>query len=280
MTGKVVVITGGTAGIGRVTARELARRGAAVVVVGRDRDRGGQTVAELNALGGTGCGAFVQADLSVMAEVRRVAETVTGAWPVVDVLINNAGGMFGRRILTPEGIEATFALNHLSYFLLTDRLLPALRQAPAARIVNVASHAHFGVRLDFDDLQSARRFGGYRAYKRSKLCNLYFTYELARRLEGRGITVNALHPGFVATDIGLRNRWVPRSLWRLFTLFAIDVDKGAETPIHLACSPEVVSVSGRYFFEKRPVRSSAVSYDQAAAQRLWEISADLTEIEA
>lgn len=278
MAGKVVVVTGGTAGIGRMTALELARRGAAVVVVGRDRDRGGDTVQELNALGGTGCGAFVRADLSIMAEVRRLAETVAAEWPRVDVLINNAGGMFGTRQRTADGIEATFALNHLSYFLLTHLMLPTLEEVPGSRIVNVASDAHFGVRLHFEDLESARRYSGYRAYKRSKLCNLYFTYELARRLDGSGPVVNALHPGFVATEIGVRNRWVPRPVWRFFTRFAISEKDGARTPVYLAASTEVAGVSGQYFSKCRPVRSSAVSHDADAARRLWAISAEMTGV--
>jgi NAD(P)-dependent dehydrogenase (short-subunit alcohol dehydrogenase family) len=278
MDGKICLVTGGTAGIGLVTARGLAERGARVIVVGRDRRRGETAIAAL-AEGCPGAAVeFVAADLSDQGEIRRLAGDVHARVPRLDVLVNNAGAMFGRRLASADGIEMTFALNHLGYFLLTHELLPALRSAPAARIVNVASRAHRGVALHFDDLQHERRYDGWTTYKRSKLANLLFTYELARRLEGTGVTANALHPGFVATDIGVANGLLAGIVWRTVALAAIPPDAGAKTSIHLASASEVDGVSGQYFVKGRPERSSDVSYDREAATRLWDISANLTGI--
>jgi NAD(P)-dependent dehydrogenase (short-subunit alcohol dehydrogenase family) len=276
MDGKICLVTGGTAGIGLVTARGLTERGARVIVVGRDRRRGEAAVAAL-AEGRPGAAVeFVAADLSDQGEIHRLAGDVHARVPRLDVLVNNAGAMFGRRLTSADGIEMTFALNHLAYFLLTHELLPMLRAAPAARIVNVASRAHRGVNLHFDDLQHERRYNGWTAYKRSKLANLLFTYELARRLEGTGVTANALHPGFCATDIGVANGLLAGIVWRTVALAAITPEQGARTSIHLASAPEVGGISGHYFVKSRPDRSSAASCDREAASRLWEISAELT----
>jgi NAD(P)-dependent dehydrogenase (short-subunit alcohol dehydrogenase family) len=278
MDGKICLVTGGTAGIGLVTAGGLAERGARVIVVGRDRRRGEAAVAAL-AEGCPGAAVeFVAADLSDQGEIRRLAGDVHTRVPRLDVLVNNAGAMFGRRRTSADGIEMTFALNHLGYFLLTHELMAALRAAPAARVVNVASRAHRGVALHFDDLQHERRYSGWIAYKRSKLANLLFTYELARRLEGTGVTANALHPGFVATEIGVANGLLAGIVWRTVALAAITPEKGARTSIHLASAPDVETVSGGYFAECRPERSSAASCDREAAARLWDISAELTGI--
>jgi NAD(P)-dependent dehydrogenase (short-subunit alcohol dehydrogenase family) len=216
------------------------------------------------------------ADLSDQTQVRRLAEDFQGRYPRLDVLINNAGAMFGARQLSADGIEMTFALNHLGYFLLTNLLLPSLRAAAPARIVNVASRAHRGVALNFDDLQHGRRYLGWKAYKRSKLANLLFTYEMVRQLNGAAVTVNALHPGFVATGIGVSNGFIPGVLWKTASLAAIDTEKGAKTSVYLATAPEVHGITGRYFVKCRPQESSQASYDREAAKRLWEISADLT----
>jgi len=277
MDGKICLVTGGTAGIGLVTARSLAEQGAQVIVVGRDRRKGEAAAA---APGGNRPGAvtFAAADLADQGEVRRLADELGARLPRLDVLVNNAGAMFGRRALSADGIEMTFALNHLGYFLLTHELLPMLRAAPRARIVNVASRAHRGVNLHFDDLQHERRYYGWIAYKRSKLANLLFTYELARRLEDTRVTANALHPGFVATDIGVANRLLAGVVWRAVALAAITPEQGARTSIHLASAPEVEGVSGEYFVKGRQQRSSDVSYDREAATRLWDISAELTGI--
>ena len=277
MHGKVCVVTGATGGIGRITARELARRGAAIVIIGRNRERGEAAAAEARAVGGASA-AFLAADLSSQNDIRRLAGEILERHPRIDVLVNNAGGMFRRRSLSPDGIEMTFALNHLSYYLLTHLLLPALAQASAARIVNVASAAHRGVELDFNNLQGERGYRGLKVYKRSKLANICFTFALARRLESSTVTVNALHPGFVATDIGARSDWMATLAWRLVSRFAIDVEKGAQTSIHLAASTDVEGVNGRYFSECKPAAPSAPACDRDVQRRLWDVSAEMTGV--
>lgn len=272
MNGKACLITGGTGGIGLVTARELARRGANVMIVGRDRGRGEEAAAEMTRAGAAGGVEFLAADLSRQSEVRRLAKSVADRFGRLDVLVNNAGGMFRKRTLSADGIEMTFALNHLAYFLLSHLLLPVLRAAGQARIVNVASEAHRGVALDFDNLQGERRYSGWSQYKRSKLANLLFTYELARRIDGGPVSVNALHPGFVATDIGVRNRLLPAWAWRLASIAAISPEEGARTSIYLAGSSEVAGVHGKYFVKCQPAESSPQSRDRAAAKRLWAVS--------
>jgi NAD(P)-dependent dehydrogenase (short-subunit alcohol dehydrogenase family) len=279
MAGKVCLVTGGTGGIGLVTARELARLGADVTVVGRDRQRGDTALATLRTAAPGVNVAYLPADLADQSEVRRLAASFAALHPRLDVLINNAGGLFGRRRLSPDGLEMTFALNHLSYFLLTHLLMPALTQAPAARIVNVASAAHKGVTLDFNDLQGEDHYSRWLAYKRSKLANILFTYELARRLDGQPMTVNALHPGFVATDIGSRHGFVPGLLWSLGKLYAISPEEGARTSIFLASAAEVEGLSGRYFVRCKEKRSSEASYDREAAVRLWDVSVNLTGLD-
>lgn len=276
LLGKTALITGGTAGIGLVTARQLARRGANVVIVGRDAPRGQAAVAAIDAAAGTARARFIAADLSSIAAIHDLATAVCADHPRLDVLLNNAGGMWGKRTLSPDGIEMTFAVNHLAYFALTLLLLPALQAAEAGRVVVVASEAHRRVRLDFGDLEGERGYHAWRAYKRSKLANLLFTYALARRLRGGSVTVNALHPGFVATDIGTRHAFVPSWLWRMAVLAAIDVEKGAETSVYLASAADVASISGRYFTRCREAVSSAASREQLSAEHLWRESAKRT----
>ena len=281
MNGKACLVTGGTGGIGFIAARELARRGASVTIVGRDAERGAKAVGAIRAAAGREDAArYLRADLADQSQIRTLAATVLADTPRLDVLLNNAGGLFGKRRLSADGIEMTFALNHLSYFLLSHLLLPALAAAAPARIVNVASAAHKGVTLDFNNMQGEVHYERWPAYKRSKLANIMFTYELAPRLIDRGITANALHPGFVATDIGVRHGFVPRILWRLGTLRAISPEEGAETSIYLASSPEVVGVTGQYFSRCRPKPSSDASYDRGAAQRLWDMSMQLCRLDA
>ena len=219
---------------------------------------------------------FIAADLAEQEQLRAFVRAFCDRRPRLDMLVNNAGGLFGRRQTTGDGIERTFALNHLGYFLTTMLLLPSLQAAAPSRIVVVASEAHRGARLDFDDLQGEHQYSRWTAYRRSKLANLLFTYELARRMTGRGTTANALHPGFVATDIGTRHRFVPKLLWRIGTLAAIGPEEGARTSLHLACAPELAEVSGAYFIDCTPVRSSVASYDRDTAERLWDISLNLT----
>jgi NAD(P)-dependent dehydrogenase (short-subunit alcohol dehydrogenase family) len=278
MEGKTVLVTGGTAGIGLVTARRLAGKGAHVIVVGRSRERGERAVADIGRATGARRADFLAADLADQAKVRDLAEAVSGRFARLDVLINNAGGMFGQRRESPQGLEMTFALNHLSYVVLTCLLLPALRAAAPARIVNVASAAHRGVRLDFDDLQMRHGYSAWKAYKRSKLANLLFTHALARRLDWQNVTVNALHPGFVATDIGVRHRFVPAFVWQLAKLGAISPDRGADTPVYLASAPQVAGVHGRYFIKCSPADTSAAARDRDAAERLWRESIALTSL--
>ena len=284
LDGKICMVTGATSGIGLVTARRLAEQGASVVLVGRDPELGEAALAAIRRNAPEATLEVLYANLSEHAGVRRLAEAFQARHPRLDVLVNNAGGMFGGRQLSPDGIEMTFALNHLGYFHLTSLLLPTLKAAPGARIVNVASRAHEGVKLRFDDLQHERRYIGWLAYKRSKLANLLFTYELARRLandngaDGGGPTVNALHPGFVATNIGVRHGFIPGLLWRLGSLAAIDAEEGAETSVYLASSPDVRGVTGRYFVKCRARESSSASYDQDAARRLWDFSVEMTGV--
>jgi retinol dehydrogenase-12 len=278
MVDKLCLVTGGTAGIGLSTAKLLAERGAELILLGRNEQRGQAAVAAVERATGR-APEFMAVDLSNRSAVCAFAAQFKETHPRLDVLINNAGAMLGRRQLSADGIEMTFALNHLAYFLLTHLLMPSLRAAERARIVNVASDAHFGVELDFEDLQSERRYSGWRAYKRSKLCNLLFTYELSRRLEGSPITANALHPGFVSSEIGVRNGWTFGLAWSLLTLFAISPERGAQTSAYLACSTEVESVSGKYFARSQVKPSSRVSYDRLAAKRLWDVSVSLTGLE-
>jgi NAD(P)-dependent dehydrogenase (short-subunit alcohol dehydrogenase family) len=217
------------------------------------------------------------ADLASLSAVARVGAHIARDAPRIDVLINNAGAIYATRQTTVDGLERTFALNHMSYFVLTQALLPNLKACPPSRIVNTASAAHLRARLDFDDLQGERRYSAMRAYSRSKLCNILFTRELARRLRGTGVAANCLHPGFVATRFGDQAGGLIGGLLRLAKSFAVTPDKGAETIIYLASAPEAATTSGGYFFERRLVGASAAAQDDAAARRLWEISETLAD---
>lgn len=278
LTGRRILITGGTAGIGLATAKVLAARGADLVLIGRDPTRGRAALAEIGVLGGAGAIDFMACDLADQDQIRALARRISSRYDRLDVLINNAGAMFGRRQESPQGIEMTFALNHLGYFLLTLLLLPLLAAAKPARIVTVASEAHRGVSLDLEDPQMRRRYGGWLAYRRSKLANLLFTHELARRLDWQEVTVNALHPGFVATEIGTRHGFLPRAAWWLATKAATTPEEGAETPVFLASSPEVQGVHGRYFVKCRPVDPAPASHHRPTALALWQESVQLAGI--
>ena len=277
MQGKICLITGGSNGIGYAASHELARMGARVIIVGRNSAKTEAAVQRIIADTGNPEVEYLLADLSSQREVRRVAAEAVELAPHLDVLLNNAGAIFLSDKRSAEGIEMTFALNHLSYFLLTGLLLDHLRKAPRARIINVSSCAHESPgKFRLEDLHNPSSNGGYPAYKRSKLCNILFTYELARRLEGENITVNALHPGLVQTNIARNNGLLGRVVNFFIRVRGIAPDKGAETPVYLAVSLEVENVTGKYFVDCRPVPSSGMSYDAQLAAQLWDMSASLT----
>jgi NAD(P)-dependent dehydrogenase (short-subunit alcohol dehydrogenase family) len=276
--GKLCVITGATSGIGRVTAQRLAAKGARLVLIGRDPARGEAALAAIRRRTPKAEVSIRYADLSRLDALRTLAAGLHGL-SRIDVLINNAGAMFWRREATADGLERTFALNHMAYFVLTALLRDKLQASSPARIVNVASDAHRGARLDFDDLQMQRNYSGMTAYSRSKLANILFTRELARRLEGTGITANCLHPGFVNSRFGDNNAGLVGLGTKVAKqLFAISPERGAETPVYLASSPEVEGRSGGYYHQCAPATPSAAAQDDAAARRLWEESARIAGV--
>ena len=279
MQGKVVVITGATSGIGQVAAERLAGMGAHMVLVARDKARGEAALVRLRERAPGAAHSIHYADLSRLAEMKRVAAEIAAAEPRIDVLINNAGALFGSRHVTEDGLELTFALNHMAYFVLTHGLRERLLASAPARVVNTASNAHRRARLDFDDLQSAHGYSGFKAYGRSKLANILFTRELARRLAGAGVTANCLHPGFVATRFGDQTGGLLSYVVRIAKIFAISAEEGAETLVYLASAPEVANVSGAYFYKCRPATPTQEAQDDAAAQRLWIESAKLAGLE-
>ena len=275
MTGRTCVVTGANRGIGRATAAGLAELGASVVLVCR-RSEDGESVSRKIAAQGCPTPAVVTADLSSLASIRRAAAEISDRYPRLHVLINNAAVITRRRELTVDGLEMQFAVNHLAYFLLTNLLLDRLKAGAPSRIINVSSGAHSGATLDFDDLQGERSYQPGRAYSRTKLANLLFTYELARRLGACGVTVNALHPGVIATKLLADYMGVPIAGNALARTFGAKPEEGAETSIYLAASPDVQSVTGKYFVRKKPAASSRESHDEASARRLWEVSERLT----
>jgi retinol dehydrogenase 14 len=275
MAGRTVLVTGGTGGIGKATALGLALLGAHVAVTGRDAVRTGEAAREIRAVTGAPVDAFV-ADLSAQDDVRRLAEEALDRLDRLDVLVNNVGGYWNTRHVTADGLERTFAVNHLAPFLLTHLLLPRLRHAGSARVVTVSSNAQAMGRIDVEDLMGSRSYSGARAYNQSKLANVLFTYELARRLRGTGVTANALHPGVVRTSFGSDD---PGRLQRvavpLLRPFMRTPEQGAATSVLLASSPALEQVTGRFFVDGRPRRSSPRSYDEATATRLWDVSSEL-----
>lgn len=280
MLGRTVVVTGATSGIGKATALQLARMGAHVAITGRDVERTSAVATEIRAAGGDRVDAFV-ADMSSQAEVRRLAVDVLAALPRIDVLVNNVGGYWNTRHVTADGLERTFAVNHLAPFLFTHLLLDRLMEAPAARVVTVSSNAQAMGRIDFDDLQGEQDYSGARAYNQSKLANVMFTHELARLLEGTTVTANAVHPGLVSTSFGADDPGrTQRLLVPLIRPFMKSPAQGAETSVHVATHPGLEHVSGSYFANSRPKRSSERSTDRAAAARLWQASHDLTAFTA
>lgn len=277
LAGKDIVVTGATDGIGKVTARELAKLGATVTIVGRNAAKGEAVVREMREKLGYDRVSFVAGDLSTRRGVKAAADGIKGRIKKLDVLVNNAGAMFQKRELSEDGIEKTFALNHMGYFWLTAALLDLVKAAPAGRIVSVASAAHQGAKLDLEDLQNEKRYSGWVAYGQSKLANIYFNTELARQLQGSGVTANCLHPGFVASRFGDNNGGIVKLVIGLAkSVAAISEDDGAKTSVYLASSPEVEGISGKYFDKCKAVRSSTVSYDENVGRELWRLSERLS----
>lgn len=279
MNGRICLVTGATSGIGRVTARALADMGATVVVVSRNRQRCADTVEEIRSSTGNPTVVFMVADLSDLSQVRRVAAEFVTRYPRLDVLVNNAGAYFLKRQESADGYEMTLALNYLSPFLLTHLLLPSLEASDSARIVNVSSGAHSRGVIDFDDLQSENDYVGFDAYAQSKLALMLFTSELARKLECSSITVNTLHPGEVATRFGRNNGLIRFYVRRLVKRNQLTPEEGARTVIYLATSPEVEGMTGNYYIDNQPARSSESSHDPALAKRLWQVSLELTGLD-
>lgn len=271
MQGKTVVITGGTSGIGAVAVEELARRGARIVLVARDSARADAMLAKLRRIGPEAAHTVHIADLSLMAEVKRVGAEIAAAEPQIHVLVNNAGAMFSKRLVTPEGLEMTFALNHMAYFVLTKALVTRLVATPGARIISTSSDAHRVGRLDFDDLQSEKNYRGFRVYGTTKLCNILFTRHLRQLMHGTGVRVFCFHPGFVDTQFADNNRGMFGIGIRLLKkIAAISPEKGARTLIHLASAWKLEHRI--YWYKCRPATCRDAARDEAAAKRLWEIS--------
>lgn len=280
MSGKVCLVTGCTSGIGKVTARELARMDATVVMLCRNRERGEAVQSEIKAATGSPKVELIVADLSQLSEVRRAAAEFKQSHERLDVLVNNAGGIRTQREITADGVECTFATNYLSGFLLTQLLMDELEAVSEARVINVSSVAHRRGKIDFADLNGTRRYSFAKAYGQSKLAQILFTYELANRLTGTGVTVNALHPGPVASSFTNGFRGIARLVAALiYAVIGISAEKGARTTLYLASSPEVTGVSGKYFVTCRPTPSSKPSYDEATRRRLWSLSEELTRQE-
>lgn len=278
MQGKICLITGGTNGIGTSAARELVRMGATVVIVGRDAGKTSRVVEELRAASGNARVDSLLADLSSQQQVRRLASEFKRKYSGLDVLLNNAGAIFMQRQLSVDGFEMTFALNHLAYFLLTNLLLDTIKASAPARIINVASNAHTSGKIEFDNLQGERSYSAG-AYGNSKLANILFTKELARRLHGTGVTVNAVHPGFVATGLAKNNGKVMAALVSLIVpLMARSPAKGAETLVYLASSPDVEGITGKYFYDSHVISPAPQADDMVVAGKLWDVSAEMVQL--
>lgn len=275
MNGKVCLVTGATDGIGKVSARVLAELGAKVIIVGRNPEKSAIVLAELRSISGNENIDLLMADLAVMQEVRDLAEQVISRYDRIDVLLNNAGGYFTKHEITSDGLEMTFALNHMSYFLLTNKLMELLKYSAPARIVNVSSNAHYGVDMEFENLNGEQEYKAWKAYQKSKLANVLFTYELLKKVPGN-ITVNCLHPGFVSTNFGHNNGGFFGPVLKIAQrISAIDPEEGAKTSIFLCSAPEVKGVSGKYFYKCQPKTSSRESRNMDTGKRLWQISSDI-----
>jgi retinol dehydrogenase 14 len=279
MAGKVALITGATGGIGKATAIGLATMGARVGITGRDLTRAEQAAADIRTASRNPAVDAFAADMSSQAEVRRLAGAVLDAYPRLDVLVNNVGGFWAHRHTTADGLEHTFALNHLAPFLLTNLLLDRLKASAPARVVTVSSGAQAAGRIDFDDLQGARNYSGQRAYSQSKLANIVFTNELARRLQGTGVTATSVHPGVVRTNFGSEDQaWFFQIISRVVRPFLKTPAQGAQTPIYLASSPEVEAITGQFFANRKPKTTNKAAGDADAGARLWRVSAELVRL--
>jgi NAD(P)-dependent dehydrogenase (short-subunit alcohol dehydrogenase family) len=276
---KICVITGATSGIGKASALALANHPTTLLLVSRKKEKGEAVIREITEKTGNKDLELYVADLSSQVDVRKLADEIKAHHRIIDVLINNAGGIFGKRILTADGIELTFALNHLAYFLLSNLLIAELKAAPAARIINVSSQAHGYGTIKFDDPGLEKHYNAAKAYAQSKLANILFTYELSRILKDTTVTVNALHPGVVRTNFGRELSGIAGFVFKRFGLFMRSPAKAAETVVWLATAPQLAGVSGRYFMDKKEIRSSALSYENNLAGKLWHMSARLTGLE-
>ena len=276
MKNKVCVVTGASSGIGKVTARALSEMGATVLLVCRNREKGEATLREIRSKTKDAAAELFVADLSSQDQIKELAADIETRHSHIDVLVNNAGAINPSLKPTADNIETTFAVNHLTYFLLANLLLDQLKAPPAARVINVSSQTHRYGTINFDDLGLEQNFNPMKAYAQSKLANLMFTYELSRRLAGTRVTVNALHPGGVATNFGKNLDGIAGFFFRSFGFLLRSPERGAETVIWLATAPELEGVTGKYFFDKKEIRSSKVSYDDEISKRLWHVSEQLT----
>ena len=276
MNGRTCLITGATDGIGKEAAIELAKKGCNLILIGRSKEKGEKVVEQIRKVAESHVDIdYFTADLMLMKEVSRVADEVSRKYPRIDILLNNVGALFAFRGLTEEGFERTFALNHLGYFLMTKKLLPLVEKSDYKRIVNVSSSAHYGIDFEFDNINGEKKYTGFDTYKKSKLANVMFTYELAKRIEGTGITANCLHPGFVSTNFGKNNSFLWRNFIRVaMWLIAINVKDGAKTSIHLACSDEVKDITGKFFANCEVKKGSSKAKNEEHNRRLWDISED------
>ena len=281
MGGKIVVITGGTGGIGKATATGLATLGARVGITGRDPARAEQAAADIRAASGNPAVDAFAADMTSQNELRQLAAVVLEAYPRLDVLVNNVGGFWAHRHSTADGLERTFALNHLAPFLLTNLLLDRLKASAPARVITVSSGAQSMGRIEFDDLQGARSYSGQRAYNQSKLANVMFTNELARRLHGTRVMANSLHPGVVRTNFGAEDQaWFFTVISRVVRPLLKTPAQGAQTSIYLASTPDLADVTGQFFTNGKPKRANRVAYDIDMTARLWQVSSELVSMTA
>jgi retinol dehydrogenase 12 len=280
MKPKTYVITGATSGLGLATSKALAKENGRLILLGRDRRKGEEALQSIRNETPDAILDFFEVDLSSQSAIRQAGTAISEKYPVVDVLVNNAGTWFAKHTLSPDGIETVFAVNHLAYVLMTHLLYPAIRRSDDGRILNVGSDSHFRGKIHFEDLNLTKNYNGLRSYEQSKLANLLFTYELDRRKNADNVTVNCVQPGLVKTDIGVKHTpWLFSLVWKLRRSGGVPPEQGAQTQVHLATSEEVKGISGKYWDNCRPKPSSKRSYNAADAAKLWDISLDLCGID-